>query len=98
MSLLIIFVRAGDHAHAPNIIDRCHALGIGSAARGKGATCPPSARRPEEFGFFSIEASALYKVSMIPDPRYEDDMARPKDNYSKTRRTMKKGKNSTAIN
>ena len=28
---------------------------------------------------------------MIPDPRYEDTMAHPKDNYSKTRRTRKKG-------
>ena len=48
-------------------------------------------RVAEEFGFFSVEASALYKVAMIPDPRYEDTMAHPKDNYSKTRRTRKKG-------
>jgi DNA polymerase-3 subunit alpha len=48
-------------------------------------------RVAEEFGFFSVEASALYKVAMIPDPRYEDSMAHPKDNYSKTRRTRKKG-------
>lgn len=48
-------------------------------------------RVTEEFGFYSIEASALYKVAIVPDPRYEDQMARPKDNYSKTKRTMKRG-------
>jgi len=45
----------------------------------------------EEFGFYSIEASALYKLAVIPDPRYEDQMARSKDNYSKTKGTMKRG-------
>ena len=79
-----------DSVHFPNIAKQF-------PFRGKGLY-KIQGRVTEEFGFFSIEASALYKVSMIPDPRYEDDMARPKDNYSKTRRTMKKGKNSTAIN
>ena len=78
-----------DSVHFPNIAKQF-------PFRGKGLY-KIQGRVTEEFGFFSIEASALYKVSMIPDPRYEDDMARPKDNYSKTRRTMKKGKNSTAI-
>ena len=79
-----------DSVHFPNIAKQF-------PFRGKGLY-KIQGRVTEEFEFFSIEASALYKVSMIPDPRYEDDMARPKDNYSKTRRTMKKGKNSTAIN
>lgn len=44
----------------------------------------------EEFGFFSLEASALYKVATVPDPRYSDAIAKDKDNYSKTLRSMKK--------
>ena len=64
--------------------------------RGKGLY-KVQGRVTEEFGFFSVEVSAFYKVAMIPDPRYEDAMARPNDNYSKTRRTMKKGKIFTAI-
>ena len=50
-------------------------------------------RVAEEFGFYSVEVSALYKVAMIPDPRYEDTIAHPKGNYSKTLRRWKKGQN-----
>jgi DNA polymerase-3 subunit alpha len=78
-----------DSVHFPNIAKQF-------PFRGKGLY-KVQGRVTEEFGFFSIEASALYKVALIPDPRYEDEMARPKDNYSKTRRTMQKGKNTTAI-
>lgn len=78
-----------DSVHFPNIAKQF-------PFRGKGLY-KIQGRVTEEFGFFSIEASALYKVAMIPDPRYEDTMARQKDNYSKSRRTMKRGKNTTAI-
>jgi len=37
----------------------------------------------------------LYKITIIPDPRYEDQMARSKDNYSKTKDTMKRGSKRT---
>lgn len=77
-----------DSVHFPNVAKQF-------PFRGKGLY-KIQGRVAEEFGFFSIEASALFKVAMIPDPRYEDQMARPKDNYSKSRRTMKRGKNSTA--
>jgi len=37
----------------------------------------------------------LYKLAVIPDPRYEDQMARSNDNYSKTKDTMKRGSKPT---
>lgn len=77
-----------DSVHFPNVAAQF-------PFRGKGIY-KIQGRVAEEFGFFSIEASALYKVAMIPDPRYEDTMARSKDNYSKSRRSMKRGKNTTA--
>jgi len=77
-----------DSVHFPNVAAQF-------PFRGKGLY-KIQGRVAEEFGFFSIEASAVYKVDMIPDPRYEDTMARSKDNYSKSRRSMKRGKNSTA--
>src|SRR6056300_194944 len=75
-----------DSVHFPNIAAQF-------PFRGKGIY-RVQGRVVEEFGFFSIEASALYKVAMVPDPRYEDTMAREKDNYSKTSTTMKRGRKS----
>jgi len=75
-----------DSVHFPNIAAQF-------PFRGKGIY-RVQGRVVEEFGFYSIEASALYKVAMVPDPRYEDTMAREKDNYSKTRGTMKRGRKS----
>ena len=75
-----------DSVHFPNIAAQF-------PFRGKGIY-RVQGRVVEEFGFYSIEASALYKVAMVPDPRYEDTMAREKDNYSKTRDTMKRGRKS----
>ena len=77
-----------DSVHFPNIAKQF-------PFRGKGLY-RIQGRVTEEFGFFSIEASALYKVAMIPDPRYEDQMATDNDNYSKTSRTMKRGAKKTA--
>jgi hypothetical protein len=75
-----------DSVHFPNIAAQF-------PFRGKGIY-RVQGRVVEEFGFYSIEASALYKVAMVPDPRYEDTMAREKDNYSKTSNTMKRGRKS----
>jgi DNA polymerase-3 subunit alpha len=75
-----------DSVHFPNIATQF-------PFRGKGIY-RVQGRVVEEFGFYSIEASALYKVAMVPDPRYEDTMAREKDNYSKTSNTMKRGRKS----
>ena len=72
-----------DSVHFPNIAAQF-------PFRGKGLY-KVQGRVVEEFGFYSIEASALYKLAVIPDPRYEDQMARSKDNYSKTKGTMKRG-------
>ena len=72
-----------DSVHFPNIAAQF-------PFRGKGLY-KIQGRVVEEFGFYSIEASALYKLAVIPDPRYEDQMARSKDNYSKTKGTMKRG-------
>ena len=72
-----------DSVHFPNIAAKF-------PFRGKGLY-KVQGRVVEEFGFYSIEASALYKLAVIPDPRYEDQMARSKDNYSKTKGTMKRG-------
>ena len=72
-----------DSVHFPNIAAQF-------PFRGKGLY-KVQGRVVEEFGFYSIEASALYKLAVIPDPRYEDQMARSKDNYSKTKCTMKRG-------
>ena len=71
-----------DSVHFPNIAAQF-------PFRGKGLY-KVQGRVVEEFGFYSIEASALYKIAIIPDPRYEDQMARSKDNYSKTKDTMKR--------
>ena len=76
-----------DSVHFPNIAAQF-------PFRGKGLY-KVQGRVVEEFGFYSIEASALYKIAIIPDPRYEDQMARPKDNYSKTKDTMKRGSKRT---
>lgn len=76
-----------DSVHFPNIAAQF-------PFRGKGLY-KVQGRVVEEFGFFSIEASALYKLAVIPDPRYEDQMARSKDNYSKTKGTMKRGSKPT---
>jgi DNA polymerase-3 subunit alpha len=76
-----------DSVHFPNIA-------VQFPFRGKGLY-KVQGRVVEEFGFFSIEASALYKLAVIPDPRYEDQMARSKDNYSKTKGTMKRGSKPT---
>jgi len=72
-----------DSVHFPNIAAQF-------PFRGKGLY-KVQGRVVEEFGFYSIEASALYKLAVIPDPRYEDQMASSKDNYSKTKGTMKRG-------
>ena len=72
-----------DSVHFPNIAAQF-------PFRGKGLY-KVQGRVVEEFGFYSIEASALYKLAVIPDPRYEDQMARSKDNYSKSKGTMKCG-------
>ena len=72
-----------DSVHFPNIAAQF-------PFRGKGLY-KIQGRVVEEFGFYSIEASALYKLAVIPDPRYEDQMARSKDNYSKSKGTMKRG-------
>jgi len=72
-----------DSVHFPNIAAQF-------PFRGKGLY-KVQGRVVEEFGFYSIEASALYKLAVIPDPRYEDQMARSKDNYSKSKGTMKRG-------
>ena len=72
-----------DSVHFPNIAAQF-------PFRGKGLY-KIQGRVVEEFGFYSIEASALYKLAVILDPRYEDQMARSKDNYSKTKGTMKRG-------
>jgi DNA polymerase-3 subunit alpha len=48
-------------------------------------------RVAEEFGFFSIEASSLFKVAIVEDPRYQDNMIRNQDNFSRGSR----GKNKT---
>ena len=72
-----------DSVHFPNIAAQF-------PFRGKGLY-KVQGRVVEEFGFYSIEASALYKLAVIPDQRYEDQMARSKDNYSKTKGTMKRG-------
>ena len=76
-----------DSVHFPNIAAQF-------PFRGKGLY-KVQGRVVEEFGFYSIEASALYKLAVIPDPRYEDQMARSKDNYSKTKGTMKRGSKPT---
>ena len=76
-----------DSVHFPNIAAQF-------PFRGKGLY-KVQGRVVEEFGFYSIEASALYKIAIIPDPRYEDQMARSKDNYSKTKDTMKRGSKRT---
>ena len=76
-----------DSVHFPNIAAQF-------PFRGKGLY-KVQGRVVEEFGFYSIEASALYKLAVIPDPRYEDQMARSKDNYSKTKDTMKRGSRPT---
>ena len=76
-----------DSVHFPNIAAQF-------PFRGKGLY-KVQGRVVEEFGFYSIEASALYKLAVIPDPRYEDQMARSKDNYSKTKDTMKRGSKPT---
>ena len=76
-----------DSVHFPNIAAQF-------PFRGKGLY-KVQGRIVEEFGFYSIEASALYKLAVIPDPRYEDQMARSKDNYSKTKGTMKRGSKPT---
>ena len=76
-----------DSVHFPNIAAQF-------PFRGKGLY-KVQGRVVEEFGFYSIEASALYKLAVIPDPRYEDQMARSKDNYSKTKSTMKRGSKPT---
>jgi len=76
-----------DSVHFPNIAAQF-------PFRGKGLY-KVQGRVVEEFGFYSIEASALYKIAIIPDPRYEDQMARSKDNYSKTKDTMKRGSKHT---
>ena len=76
-----------DSVHFPNIAAQF-------PFRGKGLYTVQG-RVVEEFGFYSIEASAVYKIAIIPDPRYEDQMARPKDNYSKTKDTMKRGSKRT---
>jgi DNA polymerase-3 subunit alpha len=76
-----------DSVHFPNIAAQF-------PFRGKGLY-KVQGRVVEEFGFYSIEASALYKIAIIPDPRYEDQIARPKDNYSKTKDTMKRGSKRT---
>ena len=76
-----------DSVHFPNIAAQF-------PFRGKGLYTVQG-RVVEEFGFYSIEASALYKIAIIPDPRYEDQMARSKDNYSKTKDTMKRGSKRT---
>ena len=76
-----------DSVHFPNIAAQF-------PFRGKGLY-KVQGRVVEEFGFFSIEASALYKLAVIPDPRYDDQMARSKDNYSKTKGTMKRGSKPT---
>ncbi|HCY26019.1 MAG TPA: hypothetical protein DHU80_07295, partial [Cryomorphaceae bacterium] len=52
-------------------------------------------RVSEEFGFYTVEASALYKVAMVPDPRYTDTISRSSDNYSKSSQSMKGGINQT---
>ena len=72
-----------DSVHFPNIAAQF-------PFRGKGLY-KVQGRVVEEFGFYSIEASALYKIAIIPDPRYEDQMASSRDNYSKTKGTMKRG-------
>lgn len=72
-----------DSVHFPNIAKQF-------PFRGKGLY-RIQGRVTEEFGFYSIEASALYKIAMIPDPRYEDQMATDNDNYSKSSKTMKRG-------
>ena len=76
-----------DSVHFPNIAAQF-------PFRGKGLY-KVQGRVVEEFAFYSIEASALYKIAIIPDPRYEDQMARSKDNYSKTKDTMKRGSKRT---
>ena len=76
-----------DSVHFPNIAAQF-------PFRGKGLY-KVQGRVVEEFGFYSIEASALYKLAVIPDPRYEDQMARSKDNYSKSKGTMKRGSKPT---
>jgi len=76
-----------DSVHFPNIAAQF-------PFRGKGLY-KVQGRVVEEFGFYSIEASALYKIAIIPDPRYEDQVARSKDNYSKTKDTMKRGSKRT---
>ena len=76
-----------DSVHFPNIAAQF-------PFRGKGLYTVQG-RVVEEFGFYSIEASAVYKIAIIPDPRYEDQMARSKDNYSKTKDTMKRGSKRT---
>ena len=76
-----------DSVHFPNIAAQF-------PFRGKGLY-KVQGRVVEEFGFYSIEASALYKLAVIPDPRYEDQIARSKDNYSKTKGTMKRGSKPT---
>ena len=76
-----------DSVHFPNIAAQF-------PFRGKGLY-KVQGRVVEEFGFYSIEASAVYKIAIIPDPRYEDQMARSKDNYSKTKDTMKRGSKRT---
>ena len=76
-----------DSVHFPNIAAQF-------PFRGKGLY-KIQGRVVEEFGFYSIEASALYKLAVIPDPRYEDQMARSNDNYSKTQGTMKRGSKPT---
>jgi DNA polymerase-3 subunit alpha len=77
-----------DSVHFPNIAAEF-------PFRGKGIY-RVQGRVVEEFGFYSIEASALYKVAMIPDPRYQDTMAKEKDNYSKTSSSMKRGARKTS--
>lgn len=75
-----------DSVHFPNVSSQF-------PFRGKGLY-RIQGRVVEEFGFHSIEASALYKLAIIPDPRYEDTSARSKDNYSKSSKTMRRGKTS----
>ena len=72
-----------DSVHFPNIASQF-------PFRGKGLY-KIQGRVAEEFGFYSVEASALYKVAMVPDPRYTDTIARSSDNYSKSSQSMKRG-------
>ena len=76
-----------DSVHFPNIASQF-------PFRGKGLY-KIQGRVSEEFGFYTVEASALYKVAMVPDPRYTDTISRSSDNYSKSSQSMKGGINQT---